>query len=162
MAMRVLGEFNEILASPAGIGEGVIIANHCFIGKGVRIGPRTKIGNFCEINSGASIGADCLINSHCHINSDTTISDSTILGSGVLTADERYMTARTQNVRKVPCQIGRDCRIGQGARLVCCKIGNHASIGAGSVVLRDVPAFQVWAGVPARYMRQISRKELAL
>lgn len=159
--VRMLGTFNE-MHHEVDLAEDVVIANHCFIGKGVRIGAGTKIGNFCEINPGAVIGADCLINSHCHLNSGTVVGDGTIFGSGVLTADEKYMTARTSNVTKTPCHIGKDCRIGQGASLVCCRVGDHASIGAGAVVLKDVPAFQVWAGIPARYMRDMTRRELEI
>lgn len=157
---RLLGSHNEILADPEDLDPTAVIANYCFIGKGVRIGAGTKIGNYCEINPGTSIGKGCLINSHCHLNSDTVVGDGTIFGSGVLTADERHMTARTCNVTKEPCRIGKDCRIGQGARLICCSIGNHATIGAGAIVLRDVPAYQVWAGVPARYMRDMTPREL--
>ena len=62
----------------------------------------TVIGNFCEINSGAKIGKDTLINSHCHLNSDTKVGSGMIFGSGVLTADEKYMTARTENITKKP------------------------------------------------------------
>ena len=79
----------------------------------VEIGENTVIGNFCEINSGTKIGADTLINSHCHLNSNTRVGNGVIFGSGVLTADEKYMTSKTENIIKKPCVIGNDCRIGQ-------------------------------------------------
>jgi acetyltransferase-like isoleucine patch superfamily enzyme len=34
-------------------------------------------------------------------------------------------------------------------------IGKHSVIGAGSVVTKDVPDYQVWAGVPARFIKEI-------
>jgi acetyltransferase-like isoleucine patch superfamily enzyme len=36
-----------------------------------------------------------------------------------------------------------------------CRIGKHSVIGAGSVVTKNVPAYQVWAGAPARFIKGI-------
>jgi acetyltransferase-like isoleucine patch superfamily enzyme len=51
-------------------------------------------------------------------------------------------------------QIGRCAYVGAGAligqQLV---IGDLALVGMGAVVTKDVPDRQVWAGVPARFMR---------
>ena len=43
-----------------------------------------------------------------------------------------------------------------------CKIGDNASIGAGAVVLKDVPSNEVWVGIPAKKLRDITDKELML
>lgn len=160
--VRVLGAFNEILTEPKNISPGAVIANFCFVGRGARIG-RSKIGNFCEINSGARIGDGNLINAYCVFNSDTEVGDGNIFGANVMTADEKYMTARTENVEKAPCRIGSDCRIGQGARLICTELGDHVSIGAGAVVLEPrISSGEVWAGIPARYIRKMTEKELSI
>jgi phosphonate metabolism protein (transferase hexapeptide repeat family) len=56
--------------------------------------------------------------------------------------------------RSKSCRIGHDVWIGNGAKImagVC--IGTGAVIGAGSVVTKDVPPYQVVAGVPARPIR---------
>lgn len=34
-------------------------------------------------------------------------------------------------------------------------IGKHAVIGAGSIVTKDVPDYQLWAGNPARFIKEI-------
>ena len=86
-----------------------------------------------------------------------------ILSTGVLTADEKYMTARTENIAKKPCVIGSDCRIGQNSSLICTTLGEHVSIGAGSVVLEpEIKPFQVWAGVPARFIRNMNDYEISI
>ncbi|MFC1891803.1 acyltransferase [Thermodesulfobacteriota bacterium] len=50
--------------------------------------------------------------------------------------------------------IGRDCWLGTGVKVLGgAKIGDGTIIGAGSVVSSDIPPNQVWAGVPARYIK---------
>lgn len=159
---RLVGHYNDIHES-ARIAASARICGWCYIGPGVVIGEHTVIGNFCEINSGAVVGNGALINSHCHLNSNTVVGNGVIFGSGVLTADERHMTARTQNVKKKPCVIGDDCRIGQNSSLICTTLEDHVSIGAGSVVLAPrIKSYEVWAGVPAKYIRRMNDHELSI
>lgn len=45
-----------------------------------------------------------------------------------------------------------------GARTVITKsvtIGEHSVVGAGSVVTKDIPPYQIWAGNPARFIKNI-------
>lgn len=50
-----------------------------------------------------------------------------------------------------PLKVGNGCWIGNGARIVgSLTIGDNAIVGAGAVVIRDVPAGSIVAGVPAR------------
>lgn len=160
--MREVGRYNDIHPS-ARIAETARVCGYCYIGPGAVIGENAVIGNFCEINSGASIGDGSLLNPYCVLNSDTVVGRGCILGAGVLTADEKHMTARTANITKRPCRIGDDCRIGQGSMLVCTSLGDHVSIGAGSLVLEpEVPPRQVWVGSPARFLRMMTDEELAI
>jgi acetyltransferase-like isoleucine patch superfamily enzyme len=46
--------------------------------------------------------------------------------------------------------VGGHCTILKGVT-----IGEGAVVGAGSVVTRAIPAFEIWAGVPARYIRKV-------
>ena len=44
-----------------------------------------------------------------------------------------------------------------GARTIICKpvtIGEDAIVGAGSIVTKDIPANEVWAGNPARFIKK--------
>lgn len=160
--MNEVGRYNDIHRS-ARIAESARVCGWCYIGPDAVIGENAVIGNFCEINSGAVVGDGTLLNACCVINSDTTVGRGCIFGAGVLTADEKYMTARTSKVTKKPCRIGDDCRIGQGSMLVCTELGDHVSIGAGSLVLEPrIPDRQVWVGSPARLLRMMTNEEMAL
>lgn len=53
-----------------------------------------------------------------------------------------------------PTEIGADVWLGHGAIVMRgLRIGDGAIVAAGSVVTHDVPAREVWAGVPARKLR---------
>jgi carbonic anhydrase/acetyltransferase-like protein (isoleucine patch superfamily) len=63
------------------------------------------------------------------------------------------------------CQVGDNCVIGMGARVLNdSRIGEGCIIAAGSVVAEHtvVPPRTLWAGVPARLRREITDKDLAL
>jgi len=52
------------------------------------------------------------------------------------------------------CKLGHRVKVGQGAVFKPrVKVGNGAVIGAGAVVVKDVPAGEVWVGNPARKLR---------
>ncbi len=51
--------------------------------------------------------------------------------------------------------IGANCIILKGV-----KIGDRSIIGAGSVVTKNVPSDQIWAGNPAKFIREITNKSL--
>lgn len=60
----------------------------------------------------------------------------------------------TGRARQSPTIIGSDVWIGRGSLLSRgITVGNGAIIGAGSVVTRDIPPYEIWAGNPARKLR---------
>jgi phosphonate metabolism protein (transferase hexapeptide repeat family) len=64
--------------------------------------------------------------------------------------------------RSHPVHIGHDVWIGHGAVILAGRtIGNGAVVGAGSIVTKDVPAYAIVAGNPARLIRQRFPPEIA-
>jgi virginiamycin A acetyltransferase len=105
------------------------------INKGVYIGPQCNIG-MC------SIGENTLIASGVHI----------ISGSNQHSFSDLSTPIQQQGGTYTKVSIGKDCWIGNGA-LVFANIGDHSIIGAGSVVTKDIPAYSIAVGNPARILR---------
>lgn len=63
---------------------------------------------------------------------------------------------RREKVTKKPINIEEGVWLGSRCIILGgVTIGAHSVIGAGAVVTKDVPPFQVWGGVPAKFIRNI-------
>jgi acetyltransferase-like isoleucine patch superfamily enzyme len=119
------------------LGRDSSIAMGCFItGYGIRIGDNTVVNRFCYLDGRCSLT----------IGNNVNISHYTLIQT--LTHDAQSPSFACL---ERPVTIGDHVWI--GARALICpgvSIGEGAVIGAGAVVTRDVPAFAVAAGNPAR------------
>lgn len=147
------------------LGKNVTI--NCFVNLyGCSIGDNTKIGAFVEIQKRAKVGRNCKISSHTFICEGVTIKDDAFIGHNVTFINDKYPEATNQrgNLQAeedwsvVPTIVEEGASIGSGVTILCdVIIGTGAIIGAGSVVTRDVPAGEIWAGNPARFKRKAER-----
>lgn len=93
---------------------------------------------------------------------DTVAPDKIFIGNNVaITAGTKILTHYLD-----PTSKGRRFRIGEvrieddvfiGVNVVICNsvtIGQGAIIGAGSIVTKDIPPYQVWAGNPAKFIKE--------
>lgn len=61
-----------------------------------------------------------------------------------------------QNKKKAAVKIGNNVLIGAGAIVLKgVEIGDNSVVGAGSVVTKNIPANQIWAGNPAKFIRSL-------
>ncbi len=126
---------------------------------GCRIGARSKVGAFVEIQRGAVVGEDCKVSSHSFMCEGVTLEDGVFVGHGVMFTNDLHPRAINMDGSLqteadwtvVPTLVKRRASIGSNATIVAgITIGEGALVGAGAVVTRDVPAYAVVAGVPAR------------
>lgn len=146
------------------LGEDVTI--HAFVNLyGCSIGSKTKIGTFVEVQKGALIGEKCKISSHTFICEGVHIANEVFIGHNVTFVNDLYPRATQENGLLqdefdwdvVETVIERNVSIGSGATILCgITIGSHSIVGAGSVVVRDIPAGEIWAGNPAKFLRRIT------
>jgi len=115
----------------------------CFIGAGTFVGP------FVEIQEDVEIGAGCKIESHTFLCAGVRVGNGVFVGHGVMTTNDKRPSTDGAPGR-LPTGIEDGASIGSGAVLLPVRIGRGALVGAGAVVTRDVPAFAIVAGNPAR------------
>ena len=113
-------------------------------------GAKITIGNRCLISWNVIMEAGELIEVHdmAGIAEYARIRDGTHLIYGT-DANWRYVPNYYS-----PVIIGEGAWVGSGAYVSKgVKVGKGAVIGVGSMVTKDVPPFEVWAGSPARFLR---------
>ena len=133
------------------------------IGKGTNIHPTTIIreGEF------VTIGDHCLINHNNLIQAGKSKAGSITIGNYVHTGTNvvmlgfnhgfytRDVPTKEQDYMDAPIVVGDDVWIGTGAVILAgVTIGKGAIIAAGAVVNRDVPAYAIVGGVPAKVIKE--------
>jgi len=140
------------------------------IDEGCRIGEGTKIWHFSHIMPG------CIIGEHCNLGQNVVVSPHVVLGNnvrvqnnvsiyeGVICEDDVFLgpsmvftnvvNPRSAISRKREYKqtlVKKGATIGANATIVCGNtIGAYAFIGAGAVVTKNIPAYALVVGNPAR------------
>lgn len=127
-----------------------LFAHHAMSLLGVQI-PVT-----CRLDSGIELphGATGLV-----LHETTVVGSGTKLYQGVTVGRSDTWKAPSDTAAGGSVIIGSDVTIGAGAAVLfqsgqTLEIGDGAVVGANSVVTRNVPAAEIWAGSPARFIRR--------
>lgn len=141
---------NVHIRSPAKLGRSCIVGGKSYIAYDVEIGDFVKINSFVYIPAGVTIGRGVMISAGTIFTNDPTprATDPDLQGL----QDSGWQQGHKRTVVEDGASIGAGCRIGPGVT-----IGAFAMVGMGSVVTKDVPAFHLVVGVPARTLGAVCR-----
>jgi acetyltransferase-like isoleucine patch superfamily enzyme len=128
---------------------------------GATVGNNVFIGPFCEIQSETFIGDRCKIQSHTFICSLVTIGSDCFIGHGVVFVNDTFSIGRPAGGKKElykKTNVGDFVSIGSNSTILPVTITSRVVIGAGSVVTRDLAYPGIYAGNPAKKIRDIDEK----
>jgi len=125
---------------------------------GCSIGDNTFIAPFVEIQKDVTIGKNCKIQSHSFICELVTIGDNTVIAHGVMFINDLFAIGKPANGDKSlwkSTTIGNNVSIGSNSTILPVSICDDVVIGAGSVVTKNIKEPGIYAGNPAKKVRNI-------
>lgn len=146
------------------------------IDENVTIGKGAKIWHFSHIMSGSVIGENCnlgqnvVISPEVVLGKNVKVQNNVSIYTGVICDDDVFLgpsmvftnvnnprSAITRRGQYLRTHVGKGATIGANATIVCGhNIGEYAFIGAGAVVTKDIPAYALVVGNPAKQLGWMS------
>ncbi len=156
---------SEFFAHPS-----AVIDEGCSIGSGTKIWHFSHIMPACSIGSNCNIGQNVVISPQVVIGNNVKIQNNVSVYTGVICEDDVFLgpsmvftnviNPRSAVVRKDQYKttlVKKGASIGANATIVCGnQIGEYAMIGAGAVITKEVPAFALVVGNPAKQIGWVS------
>ena len=147
------------VAPNAVIGHGSSIWHLAQVREDVRMGDNCIVGRGAYIGTGVVMGDNCKVQNYALVYEPAKLGDGVFIGPAVVLTNDTYPRAinpdgsikSAHDWEPVGVTIERGASI--GARATCVApvtIGAWATVAAGAVVVKDVPAYALVAGVPAR------------
>lgn len=157
--MSVMIHDSAIVDEGALIGEGSRVWHFVHVCGGARIGKGVSLGQ------NVFVGNRVVIGDHCKVQNNVSVYDNVTLEEGVFCGPSMVFTnvynPRSLIERKSEYRdtlVKRGATLGANCTIVCgLTIGEYAFIGAGAVINKDVPAYALMVGVPARQIGWMSQ-----
>ncbi len=140
------------------------------IGKGTKIWHFTHIMPDCEIGENCNFGQNVVVSPEVKLGNNVKVQNNVSIYTGVICEDDVFLgpsmvftnivNPRSAVIRReeyVTTLVRKGATIGANATIVCgIEIGKFAFIGAGAVVIRNVPAYALVVGNPAKHIGWMS------
>jgi len=150
--------------------ETAVIDEGCTIGTDTKIWHFSHIMKNCKIGNNCNIGQNVVISPEVSIGNNVKIQNNVSVYTGVVCEDDVFLgpsmvftnvinprsaIARKNEYRQT--MVKKGATIGANATIVCgISIGEYAFVGAGAVVTKNIPAYALVMGNPARQTGWIS------
>lgn len=135
------------------IGDGTKIWHFCHVQKGAQIGEFCSLGQNVNVSNNVKIGNGVKIQNNVSIYEGVELEDYVFCGPSMVFTND--LTPRSKypkgpgSYKRTLVQYGAS--IGANATIICGNIiGKWAMIASGAVVTKDVPAYALMAGIPAK------------
>lgn len=147
-----------------------VVDEGCQIGEGTKIWHFTHVMPNCVIGERCNIGQNVVVSPDVVLGNNVKVQNNVSIYTGVICEDDVFlgpsmvftnvMNPRSAIVRKDEYRktiVKKGASIGANATIVCGNnIGEYAFIGAGAVVTKEIPAYSLWVGNPAKQMGWVS------
>ena len=143
-----------ILDEGCQVGEGSRIWHFCHICAGAAIGEHCNLGQNVFVADGVTLGRNVKVQNNVSLYGGVICEDDVFLGPSVVftnVKNPRSAVPRKGAGQYQTTYLEQGVTIGANATIVCgVRLGRYAFVGAGSVVTRDVSAYALVYGTPAR------------
>ena len=143
---------SAIVDDGAEIGEGSRVWHFVHVCGGAKIGKGVSLGQNVFVGNKVTIGDQCKIQNNVSVYDNVHLEEGVFCGPSMVFTNvynPRSLIERKDQYRDTLVKKG--ATLGANCTIVCgVTIGEYASVGAGAVVNKDVPAYALMVGVPAR------------
>ena len=149
---------SAIVDEGAQIGEGSRVWHFVHVSAGAKIGQGVSLGQGVFVGNKVVIGDQCKIQNNVSVYDNVTLEDGVFCGPSMVFTNvynPRSLIERKDQYRNTLVKKG--ATLGANCTIVCgVTIGEYAFVGAGAVVNKEIPAYALMVGVPARQIGWMS------
>jgi acetyltransferase-like isoleucine patch superfamily enzyme len=151
-----------VIYKGASISDGVFIGDMASVREDVSIDEETIIGKGVSVENKTIIGKRVKIETEAYITAMSTIEDYVFIAPQVTFTNDNFLGRTQERFEKFSGpMIKKGARIGAGAVLLPgVVIGEDTLVAAGSVVTKNLEPKKIYAGVPAKYFRDVPKDQL--